>query len=407
MRLIQAKVRCADGIHDSGWFVPGKETTLIFGPVGSGITDLLQALQWLNPIYEKYPNQREYPFLNHPSVWRQGAHVRMLLPEKKTAIFMVFSAEAQHALELEKITPELLEIDRVEVGRRLDYSRWMTFVEISASSRWSEIESAVFTLQSNLPEADLQSDFLFNRKPTDRLKGSLADQCRHWLEAITPYVPPEKTDLLQHCLYIVNRNMRFKKAQKKVDGWLPRTVYLHPDFPIKSFYTFSEISKVYLSSSNTSSGPVEKLLGKLCEDCKLIDGKEHEWQKLQERVSLLSQDLRDQGLIVPEIIVSAGGIQLSGCEPLSSFDQRILLMSATCILSELGYGVTPLLLLDRFDSGLTSSDELRLVQFIQNISQRYQLIISTSNKGLRDAGGWQSLLTVGHTGLAGGPLLMS
>ncbi len=406
--MIQAKVRCVDGVLDTGWFVPGKETTIIYGPTGSGKSHFLQALQWLNPLYDI---QQEQPFLHHPKIWHQGVHTRKVLPAKKTALFMVFSAEPLHVLELEKIEPVLIETDRIEVGRRLDYSRWMTFVEISASSRWSEIAEEMTMLydslsgEATLPESALQVGFLYNRKATDRLKAGLADDCQRWLEAIEPLVAVDKQDVFQHCLRVVGRNRRFKQAQKQVTAWLPLTIYLHSRYLQKASYTFSEICT---DSVNNSSDPIKALLRTLCKKFMLTDDIAGEkWLKLEEQVASLSQLLREQGVAVPTLGRTRDGLCLEGYESQQTLDRRFLLISVTCLLAELSYGSRPLLLLDGFDEDLTSAEITRMVYFVQKLSQRYQVITATGNDKVLGAGGWQAVFQTANGGLADAQLIGS
>lgn len=401
MRVIQAKVRCVDGVLDTGWFVPGRETTVIFGPPGSGKAKLFQALQALNPLYEI---THEKPFAGHPDTWHQGAYTRRVIPEKKTAVVMVFSAEPEHVLELERIDPVLIETDRIEVGRRLDYSRWTTFVEISASTRWSDISEQMHRLRmrlagrTNLPEAALQDAFFTQLNGSDRLKGETADACRHWLEAVAPLLPTSDGETFRECLSGVGRAERFTLARKKVAEWLPLTISLQPGYRLESAYTFAEISgerQVY--------HPLESLLGTLCRKFQLHGAEDERPQDVAEAIERAAPSMRvfqELGLVLPSFRTDRDRLFLERVVPRNRVKERLYRIAVICLLLELCHGHRPLLLLDRFDRDLSSAETLELVESLQRLGNYCQLIMATENETVRRANGWQAVKLIGPGGLA-------
>lgn len=402
MRLIQAKVRCVEGVLDTGWFVPGRETTIIFGPPGSGKTSLLHALQSLNPLYDI---SREHPLVNHPKTWRQGVHTRKVLAEKKTAVFMVFSAEPRDVLALEKIDPDLIETDRIEVGRRLDYTRWTTFVEIPASSRWSEIFQEMTDLREslvgmdNLPEAALQDSFFHELGSGDRLIGTVADDCQRWLEAIAPFMAADMREVYQHCLHRVGRAQRFLLARQQVAQWLPLTIHLHPGHVLQYSYSSAEL---FAESDPEPCEPIVLLLRMLCAKYSLFgeDGGQAEvMAEPLEGVTRLQHLFHEMGLVLPSLRMEKECFILEGYRPRNILEQRLYLIGVTCLLGERAYGHGPLLLLDGFDDGLSPEDITMMIAFQQKLGRLYQLISATSEKGVAESEGWQAVHRIGPGGL--------
>lgn len=225
MRLIQAKVRCVRGVVDSGWFAAGK-TTLIHGPAES-VTALLTALAALNPRIDL---DRTLPFAGHPQVWQQRGFARPVIGAKKTAVYMIFGAEADEVRQLGEIDPALFETDRLEVGRRLDHSRWLSFVEISESGRWREIsEDMQYLAQASGPEAVTQfTAFAAGLRGTDRLKGHLGAMCCALLDDMGKRAASTEQDRLIRCRDVARRYQRFERAGRWVYSRLPRTLYMAP-----------------------------------------------------------------------------------------------------------------------------------------------------------------------------------
>ena len=233
MRLIQAKVRCVRGVADSGWFTAGK-TTLIHGPAES-VTALLTALTALNPRLDL---DEALPFAGHPRVWRQRGFARPVIAAKKTAVYMIFAADPGEVRELGAIDPDLFETDRLEVGRRLDHSRWLSFVEISESGRWREIaEDMQYLAQAAGAESTAHfTIFAAGLRGADRLKGRLGEECCALLAELEQRVGVSDHARLAHCRSVAQRYQRFRDAGQCVYEGLPRTLYMAPWAPLPGEY---------------------------------------------------------------------------------------------------------------------------------------------------------------------------
>jgi hypothetical protein len=403
VRLIQTKVRCVEGVRDTEWFVPGRETTVIFGPKGSGKKHLLLAMEGLNPLYEI---TEETPFARHPEVWQQGSYTRRVIPEKKTAVFMVFSSEPDLVRELDSIDPALIETNRIEVGRRLDYSRWITFVEISASSRWSEIVEQMQQLHTlsasmnNLPESVVQSDVFAALVGTDRIKGTVADECREWLNAVGSCLPVESKTLVDKCLHIVDRAERFRTAREKVEQWLPPTICLCPEHMVQSCYSVSGAQGI-----KTGFDPVCALISLLGSKYGLGAGKSAEMSTAVESARLSLQYFMVPGLAVPQIRFDDQQVVIERSPARNDFEERVFRIVTVCLLTQLCFERKPLLLLEGVDNGLSVAETLEMIAWLQQLGRYCQLILTTEREMVAGAHGWQAIKLVDAGGLATGALL--
>lgn len=159
-------------------------------------------------------------------------HTRRVVAGKKTAAFALFAADAQLVAEVAAIDEALYELDRIELGRRLDGSRWMNFVELSSSARWSEISHDLMTLLDKLPPtcpAPLVQPVktaLEEHKPTDRLRRGTDALLIDQLQALSPHVPQNENHHLQTILHLVERSHRFTRARDRIFPQVPRFLHL-------------------------------------------------------------------------------------------------------------------------------------------------------------------------------------
>lgn len=397
MRLIQAKVRCVEGVRDSGWFVPGRESTLILSPVGKDIGYLFEALQALNP---PYLIGEQKPFRSHPKTWRQGPHGRKVIPEKKTAVIMVFSAVPELVRELSEFDESLFETDRIEVGRRLDYSRWVTFVEISASGRWSDVKDDFLQLRALVKSPDdlRQSAFFDDLLETDRLKGALAEKCRNWLNWLQDNVADLAGDQLgayKRCLQVVNQAERFNRARRHVETWLPPTLAVRSGL-------LRDGSGLW--NFDAPKGPAGCMLQKLNND---RDRNSEEWQlglreSMAENMKLLNAEKAFMDLPErPELIVEEGQLHIAGLEAESRLRSLQKYLYLTCLLSLQIYQKKPLLLLDFSGCELDQyENEIPLlVRWLMQLGRSCQVIVGADSEIMTGEQGWQSVLRAGAGGL--------
>lgn len=398
MRLIQAKVRCVEGVVDSGWLVPGRQSTVIYGPVGSGKRHFLKALEALNPVYDI---TFENPFVNHPEVWQQGKYKRRVFPERKTAVLMVFSAQPNLVRELDSIDPALIETDRIEVGRRLDLSRWITFVEISASTRWSEIADQMKTLRERLQHSGKgvellsQADFIDMLATSDRVKGEVAVTCVNWLNSVADVLTEDDRSLLDVCIQKTQRAERFITARQKVEEWLPPTIAVHKEQSIRAHYPFSLLEKV-----DTGCDPVVSLMRKIFHSYRLGSkrGRERFCSTLKEPYVDI-KSLLVAGIILPELVVNENGFTLTGYTPDSILAKRVQLMGLVALLSTVCYGRPPLLLIDQLDEGMDDETADTFIGWLQDFSGYCQIILATGSRRVALRPGWQAVKRIGPEGL--------
>ena len=222
MRLRQLKIRGVGCFPVTDWVMLSTTVTLLRFPNRLAGEHALKAIQCLNPPFDCRINQ---PFKDLPleTVSASGLR-RVIAPEKRTIVFGIFDTPASLVKELGAISRPLYATDRVEVGRRLDYSRWINFVEIASSSRWSEVsEDIKDLLHRESPErADAPHIYrlLAETAPTDRIKGSLAEQLATWLAGL-----PER-DGLNDLVEKVLRASRFSEARAIMVRRLPQFISL-------------------------------------------------------------------------------------------------------------------------------------------------------------------------------------
>jgi len=397
MNLIQVKVRCVEGVRDTGWFVPGRETTLICGPDNSGKTALLQALQALNPAYDI---DWIKPFAEHPRTWRQDQYVRRVIPEKKTAVFMVFAAEARQVPQLAEIDADLIETDRIEVGRRLDNSRWVSFVEISASSRWREIADDMQILLDSTTEEVIgqDKDFFSRLGGSDRIQGEVANQCLTLLEKMEPHLGQSQRKRYHHCLEKVQRRERFFKAEAQVAAWLPLTLYIAPGVELPPVLPLTRAANEELWFRLPV---VAALLTRLQSQHKLLEpGKNIEilHARYEEPITPLLALFREHGWPIPAFSIVGDAICFADI-PKTVLHQRLYLIGAVCLLARLCHETRPLLLLDGFDRDLAGAEQAEMIRFLQTLGRWCQLLMTTADETVAAADGWQSVLSIGPGGL--------
>lgn len=398
MRLIQAKVRCVEGVTDTGWVVPGRQTTVIYGPTGSGKSFLLKALQALNPVYEI---DFEKPFSNHPRVWQQGKYSRRVIPEKKTAVFMVFSAQPNLVRELDNIDPALIETDRIEVGRRLDYSRWITFVEISASTRWCEIADMMKTVRSHLQQSGQgaalaqKAEFVDSLAKTDRVKGEVARECTHWLNAISDYLSEEDGPLFDKCMQRVGRAQRFGIARKRVEEWLPPTIAVSRELIIRDDYPFS-----LFEIQSPGSDPIIDLLHRMFHSYSLSSSTHRDEFMTRFHDSVAEIELFiPKEIKLPKLLIDNNSFTFSGNVSEDIFEKRVQHLGLISVFSNLCCGRRPLLLIDQLDDEMNSESIEKFISWLQTFGEYSQLIFATGNSELVSSPGWQAVSEIGPGGL--------
>ncbi|MEW6429231.1 MAG: hypothetical protein AB1568_14485 [Thermodesulfobacteriota bacterium] len=232
MRLLRARVLGHFAVNNSGWFSCSPELTLIVGAAGAGKSTVLRALRSINPpFFEPEPT----PFADYPRMVEQGGRQRRVIASKKTAVVTVFACDEPLRAELARIDPVFLETERIEIGRRLDGSRWLTFVEIASSSRWSEVDADMSRLRealggAGIAEIDEGFAFCATLLPTDRIKGATAARLDRLLSRLDRVAAAaDLRGLIARIRHAVSRAERFGKARRLVLRHLPVMLFLRAD----------------------------------------------------------------------------------------------------------------------------------------------------------------------------------
>ncbi len=228
MKLIKAKVAGHHVVKNSGWFSLNKKLTILAGPDGSGKTTILKSLLTINPVEVQ---EQFYTLSDYPDHFFTKGYRRQINPSKKTIAFGVFTCSRKLLYRLGAIDPVLFETDRIEVGRRLDLSRWITFVEIATSTRWSEIAEDFYsfrdflTSQTGTQELSDRFDLIKALKKTDRIKGEAAEKLNSLLKDAEKFIDAKHRSLFDSIHFGVNRSERFKNARQDVSENLPFFYY--------------------------------------------------------------------------------------------------------------------------------------------------------------------------------------
>ncbi len=237
MKLFQAKTVGHRRIKDSDWYTMFKQLTIIEGEEGLGKTTLVRTLQAINPGEGEKGLE---PFRDYPEEVEKAGHRRRVIPGKKTGVFAIFICNEQLRRKLTPIDQVFFETDRIEVGRRLDWSRWINFVEIPSSSRWSEAAPDLECLQDQLKKRGDVSQLLSEYeefaeiKPTKRIKEELADRLNGWLDQVESVLDEDDRECLDQARFKTNRAARFKHAKKVTADNLPVFIYFNDSRMITS-----------------------------------------------------------------------------------------------------------------------------------------------------------------------------
>ena len=227
MKLIQAKLRGTGSLIESNWFELSARLNQFHFPLSENGTIFLRSLQTLHPPFSC---KEKDLFSELPHYEKKGTHTRHIQPAKRTIALGVFGATAELVKELGLLDDNLYETDRIEIGRRLDYSRWLNFVELSSSTRWKEIETDIGQLLLPLQQSDPKryNDAISTTeslKGSDRVKDDLAEKLRFFLQNLEDQ--QEYNDLLEETVTFINRDTHFQTAREVVLKRLPLLIYFN------------------------------------------------------------------------------------------------------------------------------------------------------------------------------------
>ncbi len=228
MKIVQLRIRGLGPAPETKWIHLKAGLNLVsFASPETG-RRFLQAVQTINPPYDC---RSVMPFADYPLQERRNGYTRQISPGRRTIAMSVFNTEPDLVRELGEITPLLYETDRIEVGRRLDYRRWINFVEIASSTRWGEVSADIQHLLENEHTSARDRKAIHQLikvlDDSDRIKGDLAEQLESWLIKLNcmNLEGAHIDDILEQ----VRRSSCFSEARGVVEKKLPHLVMIEPE----------------------------------------------------------------------------------------------------------------------------------------------------------------------------------
>ncbi len=232
MNLIKIRFRGLGTLPESSWLDLSPGINVFEAATPRDRQGATTALEALSPPYVCEETQ---PFASLPTTIRKNGYLRSIAPHKRTIIIGVFAGTPHLVEQLGRISPHLYETDRIEIGRRLDYSRWFNFVELPSSTRWSEISEQIERFLQQVDPPTDQDAVILRRiatlHPTDRIKGSVSDELHAWLETCFARLSAQQQPEAAAVLEAVQRATFFNEARRIVSMHLPLVAALRLDRP--------------------------------------------------------------------------------------------------------------------------------------------------------------------------------
>lgn len=363
MELSQVKVRGLPGLKQTGWLIIHPHISLIQAGDTEQANNFLAALEAINPIRDIRQNNA---LRNYIPFTKINGYTKRVDPAKKTAAYGIFTADPQLIMKLGRINTVYYETDRIEVGRRLDCSRWISFVELPGSSKLAEFEhmaAPIFDTFSELQKEEYQhlvDKWLF----TDRISGKLAEQLRNWWKSNTQDVSDK--ELAAKCLKIIELEHETNQARALVEEKMPYTILIEPNSPLASVYSLSRREKDLNDSA--------VLFLSLLQD-HIFNSSGKALDTLASGIASYTAKL-DQNLDLPEIDFSEEQLLISVKKNSFSCINRMLLF---LLLAKASHLPAPVFLIDLDQTNTSSGDIRRLLDQLATLSAECQLIIYSSN----------------------------
>lgn len=385
MKLIQARTRGITPFTESSWFDLGPHLNLFQFPKQSYGATFLRILQTINPTYAI---KSVKPFSEFPQFIEQRGHTRRVDPAKRTVALGVFSATPELVRDLASLDNWLYETDRIEIGRRLDYSRWTNFVELASSTRWSEIsqdinflveQSSRFVPQSASPIIDICN----NLKPEDRIKNEVQDSLVSWLRQLPAELLENQKLLIKKTITAVMRADHFQTARQMVQRRLPLFVFFS-DIELEKYSSKKKITttqppnfkwlhnlpqlieNTIRTTENDQSAAVQRY----------VDAMNRQLSTMQD----IDFDLRLENSL-SGLKYSINNKPLSGetIDPAESFMQLQAEAWLAIAFSRLSCTTEPIFLFAGPELTLPKSLHTHLAEFVSNISRSCQCLYSFSD----------------------------
>jgi len=223
MRLLKFHIIGHPDFARGSWIDVGEGINILAPARTTQAQTLLQVLQAIHPPYDC---QRVHPFASFPLYRSANAVTRKIILAKRTAVIAIYAAPSSLVEKLAAIEPLYWEVDRIEIGRRRDYSRWLNFVEIPASARWSDIAKILQPLLASLSAEEAKkfgvlSHALESLSGKERLKGERVTWFRAQIRQLHPLLSTPLQVELARCLGILALNEHFQRAKDLVFANLP------------------------------------------------------------------------------------------------------------------------------------------------------------------------------------------
>jgi hypothetical protein len=384
MKLIQARIRGLGAFMESQWFDLNPHLNIFQFPEQKYGRSFLRILETINPTYAIKSLE---PFSDFPKYTDQSGHTKRLNPAKRTVALAVFSATPSLVKELANVDELLYETDRIEVGRRLDYSRWINFVELASSTRWSEISDDIQTLLNQTQhlasdQTGPVSDIINNLKPADRIKDTLQNQLASWLQDLPPEIQKISGQLIETTTTAVLRAEHFHAARNIVRNRLPLFVELGCSNPSSG----TRQQQTVVDTNRDAASPQEllHLISRRAESLGKKSSREeqiflNELNEQLEALQFADMDLRIDRNTTGEAQLTGDNLHYdSEDEPLSSLRQMKAKASLAVAFSRTAYRTEPILLFTAPDQSLPDSLHSNLADFIIKISTTCQCLYSFS-----------------------------
>jgi hypothetical protein len=378
MHLLMFRIIGHPAIPDSSWIEIGGGLNVLKTGDTSQAQALAHTLQTINPPYDI--NQVE-PFRDFPQHLDGPGYRRRIDPSKKTAALAIFAASPQLVRELTTIDPVYYATDRIEFGRRRDYSRWVNFVELAGSSRWSEIEPTISSLlyyagKIGKEVSEPLRHTVASLRGVDRIKGPVAATLKEHLQTLSPFLKKQHQEQLDQCLNAIDRADHFRRAKDRASAWLPYFVL---------------ITAATIGLDGDAAGVARLPTGSavpltfLAADLAAIDDDKTTWDQRISRLNLLLADL------YPGLTLHCGPdgatVTLESREkpaPSSWLElppvRRIeALMAAASVLHGQRHGNQPIFLLDVNGMDLQPAEQVDLLQDLLRHCNQWQSLVVPDN----------------------------
>jgi hypothetical protein len=354
---------------DSSWLKAGRGVNILRAENSEYGTALLQMLQTINPPYNL---EQINPFVDFPLHTFKQPHSRKIILSKKTVALAIFVASPQLVKELAALDPALYDTDRIELGRRRDYSRWINFIELSGSTRWSEIASTVSSLlplvrpntENVVVSLQAAMDTL---RGSDRIKGEIATQIKVQLQKLRTILPEEYRSRLDPCFHAIDRSQHFIQAKKVVAARLPLFLYLSE--------ATAESSTQGVGSDIT---PFSYLATRLREHSNDQASFEHSVQQVNLRLRMLHPELQLKFRVKEksfslECAKDSANLLLTKLAPVEKIEA---LMSGLALLHEALYSCDPIFILDINQLNLKTHERIGMVKMLRRYCIYRQCLVA-------------------------------